>query len=1608
MSVGLDRFSPASRRWFSGVFEAPTAAQIEAWESISTGQDTLVVAPTGSGKTLAAFLWAIDQIAAGGSDGNGSETDVDRGTTKRTGDSEGEIGVQVLYISPIKALGVDVERNLRAPLVGITEAAKSLGLAAPSITVGVRSGDTPPNERRRLIKHPPDILITTPESLYLLLTSNAAGTLRTVKTVIVDEIHALAPNKRGAHLALSLERLEILIGRPVQRIGLSATVRPIDDVARFLGGDRPVTIVAPQTTKEFDITVEVPVPDMTNPPLPDVAAGEAPGSGGEHRIGSMWPPIEHSVYRRIMSARSTIVFTNSRLLAERLTAHLNALHRAFVGASLGASPEAFSGIPRAEPEREDDHTLEKIARAHHGSVSKDVRKDVEEQLKAGTLRCVVATSSLELGIDMGAVDQIIQIDPPPSVSSGLQRMGRSGHQVGGVSRAIIYPTHRSKLIPTAAIVKGMIDGEIEPLSLVSNPLDVLAQQTIATASAGVLDVEEWFDTVRKAANYANLPRSAYIATLDLVSGKYPSSEFANLRARVNWDRVAGTLDARPGAKRLAVTAGGTIPDRGLYRVVVVGDDGGSSRVGELDEEMVYETRIGEVFALGTTSWRVRTIGKDNVEVVPTFGLPAKIPFWRGDTPSRPVQLGEAIGRITAQILAGMKAGKSKSPAPRQPGSQDLGLQDLGFDAFAIDNTLEFLNEQLEQAGIVPTADDLLVEITKDDVGDWRLILESPYGLEVHGPWALAINVRIREIYGADAQAVPSNDGIIVRVADTTDEPPGAEVFKFDPEEIIRAVTQEVEGSALFASRFRECAQRSLVLGVSKPGTRSPLWQQRQRAARLLEVALRYPDFPVILETLRECLQDVYDTAALQQLMVHLRSRRIRISEVKTESPGPYARSLLFGYVGEFLYEGDTPAGERRLAALSVDPQVLQELMGEVEFKELLESEAIAQVQAELQHTAEGWRLSGEEGVVDLLRILGPLSRDQLLERLNDERDDALTFIDAAITHRRAFETRLGGTGLIVAAEDAGLLVGACGAAVPPGIPLAFLEIPPNPVRELLVRLSATNGPFTAEDVAVRYAISVDTVRFALERMRSEGLVLTGNFTPEDAFGQREATEAEGTESASVEYISSGVLSRLRGLSLAMLRGSVEPVNGSTYARFLIQWQHADRHLYGRDGVLSVIDQLAGLPLPASTWETLVLPARIADYETQFLDQLVASGEVTWSGSESLSRRDGWVCLHFSDTAELTMIPQPGPIQLSPLQSAIVGVLRSRGALFVSALVPELADLGFHPGAQELSDAMWSLVWNSMVTSDSIAALRAKVSGRAGAQKTAPTRPRARSLRASSFSGLRPPKRGHSTLTEPTLAGRWSLLTATAASEAGGASASQSDGQAAVALDDAQATTWLALLLERYGVVTSRAVKSEGFPGGFAQAYRMLSEFERTGACRRGYFVAGQGGAQFAATPTIDELRSIEQRENGPELSSYAGSGRRVDAGGLVTLSATDPANAYGSVLPWPRASAEGAHEPKRNPGALVVLDRGEVAFYLERGGKTALTFSEHLNDEDAAVERRAVAGSLVNACRAGGLETFTLQTIDATPAGQSLWAESLRAAGFENVPRGLRLRRRVN
>ncbi len=1578
-------FSPATRAWFAGAFHAPTAAQEGAWRALAEDSDVLVVAPTGSGKTLAAFLASLDRLAA---------TPPPADPVRRC---------RVLYVSPLKALAVDVERNLRSPLTGIRQESARLGLPEPDIRVGVRSGDTPAAERRALVRRPPDILITTPESLFLMLTSSAREALRGVETVILDEVHAVAGTKRGAHLALSLERLDELLDRPARRIGLSATVRPVDEVARFLSPRRGARVVQPPSGKEFDLSVVVPVPDMgeLGGAPPGDSGGEGPG--GQRDRPSIWPSVEERIADLVQAHRSTIVFVNSRRLAERLCNRLNEIayeraggepapeHRspAELGAPPGRSPgEGGSGSAGDAPPV--------LARAHHGSVSKEQRAQVEEDLKAGRLPAVVATSSLELGIDMGSVDLVVQVESPPSVASGLQRVGRAGHQVGAVSAGVVFPKYRGDLVQAAVVTERMREGAIEALRVPSNPLDVLAQQLVAMAAMDTWDVDELLAVVRRAAPFASLPESAYTAVLDMLAGRYPSDAFAELRPRLVWDRVAHTVTGRPGAQRLAVTSGGTIPDRGLFGVFLAGADPkkGGGRVGELDEEMVYESRVGDVFTLGTTSWRIEDITRDRVLVSPSPGVPGRLPFWKGDQLGRPLELGRALGAFLREV------GGLPPEAARER------LAAAGLDDWAVDNVLAYLDEQRRACGHVPDDRTIVVERFRDELGDWRIVVHSPFGAQVHAPWALALGARLSERFGMDAQVMHADDGIVLRLPDTdllgfdsdalfdtgpgpesdaagygSEEPPvGAADVLFDKDEVERVVTDQVGGSALFASRFRECAARALLLPRRDPGKRTPLWQQRQRAAQLLQVASEFGSFPIVLEAVRECLQDVFDVPGFAELMGDVEARRVRLVEVTTPEPSPFARSLLFGYVAQYLYEGDSPLAERRAAALSLDSRLLAELLGRSELRELLDPEVLAELERELQWLPDPdgvRRVKDVEGVADALRVLGPLTDDELAERGAEPR------WARELEHaRRAIRVRVAGREHWAAIEDAGRLRDALGTALPVGVPEAFTEPVPDPLGDLLSRYARTHGPFTTARAAERLGLGTAIVDGALHRLAASGRLVQGEFHP------------SGVEQ---EWCEPTVLRRLRRRSLAALRQELEPVPPAALAAFLPQWQHlGSGGLRGVDGLLRAVEQVQGVPVPASALEKLVLPSRVADYHPSMLDELTTTGEVLWAGAGALPGKDGWVRLLLADTAPL-LLPPPHPLEPTDVHRAILEALSGGYGLFFRQISERVRAAGHEATDPELAEALWELAWSGRLTNDTLAPLRALLgSGRtagATAHRARRATPRGRygSLTAlssaasaasavSAVSASRSLRPTASRTGPPTVAGRWSLLPER-----------ETD-------PTHRAHALARTLLDRHGVVTRGAVAAEGVEGGFSAAYRVLSVFEESGQARRGYVVEGLGAAQFAMDGAVDRLRAIDTAREKPE-------GARPRT---AVLAAADPANAYGAALPWPDpptvstdGSAPGraaAHKPGRKAGSLVVLVDGELVLYLERGGKTLLAWRTEGPMLDAAVE------ALAHATRRGMVGTLTVERANGSPVLGSPLGHALEAAGFHTTPRGLRMR----
>jgi ATP-dependent Lhr-like helicase len=1411
MSTPALSFSGPTAAWFATTFGEPTAAQAEGWPPIADGHHTLICAPTGSGKTLAAFLHAIDRVL----------------TTAPPADERAR--TRVLYVSPMRALAVDVEKNLRAPLAGIRHAAERSGGTVEAVTVGIRSGDTPADERRRLRRYPPHILITTPESLFLMLTSQARTTLANVEQVIVDEIHVLAGNKRGAHLALSLERLERVTVRHPQRIGLSATQRPLEEVARFLGGyedgrPRPVTIVDAGVAKELDLAVVVPIEDMA-----DLAsAGRDPGLGPQAPARSIWPAIHPRLLELILAHRTTLVFANSRRLAERLATVLNEL---------------------ADQE---------LVFAHHGSLSRERRLVIEDRLKRGDIRALVCTSSLELGIDMGSVDLVIQVESPRSVASGMQRIGRAGHQVGEPSRGRIFPKHRADLLEATVVAGRMERGAIEATRVPRNPIDVLAQHLVAACAMDGWKVPDLAALVRGAANFAELTDDVLAAVLDMLAGRYPSESFRELRPRLVWDRVDDTVRGRAGAQRLAVTSGGTIPDRGLFGVFL--PDG--TRVGELDEEMVYESRPGETFLLGASTWRIQEITFERVIVVPAPGEPGRMPFWHGDGPGRPYEVGRAVGEFVRTL-------REPSTGAVPPG---LAL----LDPLAVSNLRQYLDDQAAATGAVPDDRTIVVERFPDEIGDWRVCILTPFGSRVHGPWAVALRRRLTETLGTQPEVLWSDDGIVLRLPEALDSVPLEQLLPA-PEELDDLLLAELPETALFAARFRECAARALLLPRRRPGQRTPLWQQRQRARDLLTVALDHPDFPILLETTRECLNDVFDVPALRGLLRDIRSRVVRVVTADTAKASPFAQSLLFGWIAVYMYEGDAPVAERRAAALALDRDLLRELLGAEDLRELLDAGVLAELELELQLLTPGRGACDADELHDVLRRLGPLDTAGLVARSATGADVAGWLAELAAS-RRAIAVTMADRAVWAAAEDAARLRDALGVALPVGLPAAYTEPVEQPLADLVARFARTHGPFPATDLVAWLGISPERVTPVLAEQRRSGVLVEGELRP---------------GGSGREWCDDGVLRILRRRSLAALRREIEPVEGDAYARFLPVWQQVGSSRRGPDAVADVLTQLQGAALVASALERSILASRVPAYGPLDLDSLCASGEVVWIGDGPIGPKDGRIRLYFRDQAALLL---PGDeVDAAPAEgiaAALGAHLATAGASFWPELVQAAAAAGLPYDDASVLASLWDLVWAGVVTNDSFAPLRAFV--RDGGTVAAPRGARGR------------PRPGRLTRTIPAAAsGRWSLVASLRVPAPG---------------DTARRHAAAMQLLERYGVLTREAVLAEEIPGGFAAVYQVLKAMEEQGRVRRGYFVAGLGAAQFALPGAVDRLRS--EREVGPHAAA------------VTALAATDPAQPYGAALPWPASPGR----PARAAGAVVVLRAGAPVCLVESRGRGVVTF----------------------------------------------------------------------
>ena len=1531
-SAGLDAalFRAPVREWFEAVFAAPTRPQLQGWPAIARGESTLILAPTGTGKTLAAFLWCINRLMF-------------------TPVPDKQQRCRVLYISPIKALAVDVERNLRAPLVGIAQAAKRLGIEFHEPQVAIRTGDTPPAERARFLRHPADILITTPESIYLLLTSNARESLRSIETVVIDEIHALVPSKRGSHLALSMERLEHLCGRRLQRIGLSATQRPLEEVARYLGGVdtsrtkvlpsacapneseilpeqesdtpaavyRPVTIIDASEPKRLDLRVEIPVEDMTR--LDEVdRLPSGPASQGPTRP-SIWSAIHPKLLELVRSHRSTLIFVNSRRLAERISAALNEL------------------------------AGEILVRAHHGSVAVAQRKEIEDRLKLGTLRGLVATSSLELGIDMGAIDLVVQIESPSSVASGMQRVGRASHHVGAVSSAVIYPKYRADLVACAAITRAMYDGNVESVHYPRNPLDVLAQQIVAMVSVEPWDVADIFKVVQSAAPYAGLTLGAFESLLDMLSGRYPSDEFAELRPRLTWDRLANKLTTRQGARQVSIINGGTIPDRGLYGVFLAGATKGA-RVGELDEEMVFESRAGDTIILGASTWRIENISHDRVLVSPAPGEPGKMPFWHGDTAGRPAEFGEKIGRMTRELLA----------LPRSVAFTKL-VEEHSLDVNAAENLLRYLQDQVAATQRVPSDEDVLVEICRDELGDRRICVLTPFGSRVHAPWCMAVTAKLRAERGIEVESMWSDDGFVLRLPDS-DAAVEIEDFVLSPAELKELVLRQLGSTSLFAAKFREAASRALLLPKRRPGMRAPLWQQRKRAADLLAVASRFSSFPIILETYRECIRDVFDLPAAAGILSKIQRGEIRLTRVESDKPSPFAGALLFSYIANYIYEGDAPLAERRAQALSIDQSQLEELLGDTDLRELLDGAALDEVEAKLQALEPDYQARYADGLHDLLLRLGDLSDAEIAARCATP-EVAATAAEL-INTRRAVRVRIAGEPRTIPAEYAGRYRDPLGTPLPPGLADAFLQAPTDPATEIIRRYARTHGPFTTADIATRYQLQVPAVDAVLRVLNSQGKLLEGEFRPNGH--HREWCDPE-------------VLRQIRRKSLARLRREIEPVEQSTFVRFSTQWQGVTVPRRGLDALLDTIEALQGAALLASELETEILPARVADYQPGNLDTLMAAGEVTWVGVEQNGDRNGRIALYLTESLPLLRLPEaavvaspyvPDQTPHSERAEKIAEFLSRQGASFFSEI--HSACGGGFPG--DTVEALWQLVWAGRITNDTFYPLRKLV------------RPDDRKRKHEVFDDERPGSPGYlrrlrSRTSAGQAHGRWSLI-----------------GQRiTVALSPTQWSANISQqILQRNGIVMRETAIAENIPGGYNTIYPALKTMEDSGWVRRGMFVAGLGAAQFAMPAAVDMLRSLRVDPATPEV---------------LHLAATDPANPYGTLIPWPKIDGESDeplthHSMARTAGASVILINGQLAAFLRRRNPALRVFLPESEPERSLFARELAKKLAELAVRRLNLrQGLLIGEINNAPAREHFLAPYLEDARFVNTVLGYQMRR---
>ncbi|MGH2691993.1 MAG: DEAD/DEAH box helicase [Actinomycetota bacterium] len=1401
--------------WFEETFGEPTPAQEIAWPALAKGESALVVAPTGSGKTLAAFLVFLDRLA-------------------REPERERE-GVRVLYVTPLKALGNDIHRNLEVPLEGMARIAERLGRSAPGITMGIRSGDTPQRERTRLTRKPPDLLITTPESLYLMLTSErAAKTLASVEAVIVDEVHALAPNKRGTHLALSLERLAWLTGRPFQRVGLSATVRPAERVAAWLAGQekgepRPIRVLDSGGRKEIDLTIASPVDDFR----------ELPGE-------SVWPSVFDQLHDLVREHRSTLIFVNNRRLAERAARQIN------------------------------ERAGEEIARVHHGSLSREKRYEVEALLKAGQLPALVSTSSMELGIDIGSIDLVVQIESPKSVTAGLQRVGRAGHLVGEVATGRIIPKVRSDLVDAAAVARGMLRREIETTEVPEGCLDILAQQIAGTVSAGEWTDRQLLELARGAYPFRELDRGRFEAVLGMLSGKYPAARFGELRPRIVWNRSDGEVRARPGTRMLAVTNAGAIPDRGYYRVIHAGT---GARLGELDEQFVFEARPGDSFLLGSAVWRIDHIDRDEVLVTDAPGAMPTIPFWHGEQAGRPYEQGVRFGEFLGEVAERLD----------DPDVEAWLREECALDERAAANLKTFLTEQRDAAGELPTNRTILVEEFDDELGDRRVLVHSPFGSRVHNAWMLVVRARIRDAENLDVEAIAIDDGFMLRLPGRDSPAPLDLITQLpDDEELDELLLRELQISPIFGVLFRECAARALLLPRRMPDRRTPLWLQRIRAQDLMQLVKRYGEFPILLEAYREAWDDLLRVRDFRKVADGLRTGEIAVRHVVSDIPSPFAMHFLFDYQMENRYVGDYPRAEWRTQLLAVDRDLLSRVVRPDALRDLLDEGAIERVEALLQRMDDRSRPRTADELADAFIALGDVTDDELRARVGPRWRE---MADALVADGRASRVEVAGTSRWVSPEHAEEYQ-----RLASGDPAAAATV--------LRRHLAGKGPVTSSELALRYGLREPEVTGLLMELGPE--VSAGEFRP------------GGTGR---EWVDTDNLKSIHRETLQVLRKEIQPVDPERYADFLLS--RAVESPVGEPGAHLALEGLAGLPVPAASLIPEILAPRFRGGDVSAVESLVRSGEYLWQGLPG--RR---VALLPREGAE-KLLRRPSEIK-GRAAHAVEAALAARGASFLAEVS---RDAGL-PEADALK-GLFELAWAGRATNDALTGIEEP-----GRRKTR------HGSRAERLGGAH----------RLPLYGRWSLLPSPVEDAADAAEA------------------WAERLLAGYGVVARETASAAVIPVPWPLLVDALTTMEAQGRIRRGYFIRALSGIQFALPPAVERLRG-KQRS------------------GLRLVAVSDPANAYGAILPL---ASDAPYRPSRIPGSWLVIRDGVPVLAIEGWGKRLVPLGQDRLNE--AVERvRDLAGR-----RSAGriaVERWAEEPVIGSP-GESL----LAAGGFSAGPRRMSYR----